>query len=1029
MIRRLFGLFVFACLMSLPAWAQVQITGTVTDTKGETVIGASVLVKGTTNGTITDFDGNFILSNVAKDATVQVSYIGYKTEEFKLGGKTHFPITLKEDTETLEEVVVVGYGVQRKSDLTGSVSSIKAGDALKSTPVSDITNALQGRLAGVSIMQGSGQPGSGATIRVRGANSLAAEGGPLIVIDGLMGGSLSSLNPSDIASVEVLKDASATAIYGSKGSNGVILITTRNPESGKVNVEYNGYVNFKTPYEMPDMMSATEFAEFANAATKEQYANTGSYLSGTNTATGNYYDDLSAVTDYDYINKVFRDVAIEHTHELSISGGSEKTKFLFSGSYNDNKGIVENSWSKRYNYRLKVDTDIRKWLKAGFNFWGDYQKSSSVRFSQYNNLLIGALTYPNTLSPKDENGDYRTTNLTGPQYVPSIFIETPQNDGYTYASRLQGYFQIDFCKGLSFRMNQGFTFSNKNAEQVFGTGSYEYYQQYSQQTAAQATSTHNYSWINTNMLTYVREFNKNHRINATAVLEQQYSNNYSNKSFGRDLISEKLGSDALGLSSIQEVTSTRDVTSMLSYLLRANYVLMNRYMVTASWRRDGSSRLAKKNRWENFWAMAVAWNIKQEKFMENVDWMDQFKFRFGYGENGNQGMPEEYLAWTKIMAVKDKDGNLSFTTSRLANEDLKWERTKQFNYGLDLGFFNNRLTLSFDYYNKETNDVLMYVNVPQATGFTSQYANAGTVTNKGFEITLGADPVATDKVRWNSTVTLSRNVGKVKTLAAGSSEITDKNHPFYGKKYADLAGNYENKYFRNIEGEKIATMWGYKNLGVWTTDEVAAGVDKNGVKCPAGTEAGSYKYEDINGDGQITTDDRTAIGNGQPTFQWSWNNTVTWNGFDFSLFMIGVHGFDIYNYTKEASITSNSTPVISPSPEWNNRWIKGVNEEGATVAGFVSKRNVQTPSSQYVENGSFVKIKSITVGYTMPKKFMEKLRVNRLRVYASVQNPFVFTGYTGMDPETTLQKSLTSGIDWGYYPNGRNYMIGLNLGF
>lgn len=1012
---RYLSFFLLACLFALPMQAQqVQITGTVHDQMGESIIGASVLVKGTTNGTITDFDGNFMLGNVDKSATIQISYIGYKTQEFTLDGKTHFPIVLAEDTETLEEVVVVGYGVQRKSDLTGAVASVKGSDALKTTPVSDITTALQGRLAGVSIMSASGQPGSSATIRVRGSNSLASEGGPLIVIDGLMGGSLASLNPSDIASVEVLKDASATAIYGSKGSAGVILITTKNPEAGKVNVEYNGYVNFKTPYEMPEMMSAGRFAELANDYVTEMNRSTGTSLKP-------YYNGKEIAGfkqngGYDYLDKVFRNVAIEHTHELSVSGGSEKTKFLFSGSYNDNQGLVHNSWGKRVNYRLKVDTDIRKWLKAGVNFWGDWQKSSSVRFSQYNNLLIGALTYPNTLSPKDENGEYRTNNLIGPQYNPSIFIDTPQNDGYIYSSRLQGYVDITFCKGLTFRMTQGFTFYNRNSQNLYGTGSYEYFQNYGNTVTADARSNHNYNWINTNVLSYVREFNKNHRINATAVLEQQYANNYMLKGIGRNLTSEKLGYDALDMSSVQSIDSERDVTTMLSYLLRANYVLMNRYMITASWRRDGSSALAKENRWENFWAMAVAWDVKQEKFMQKVDFMDQFKIRFGYGENGNQTMPsgQDYLAWTKIIAEKDKNGNMSFVTDRLANRNVKWERTSQFNYGVDLGFFNNRLTASFDYYTKETKDVLLYVNMPIFTGFTSRYDNAGTVTNKGFELTIGADPIATNNFRWNTMVTLSRNVGKVKELANGNS-------------YADLSGNYENKYFRNIVGEKIASMYGYVNEGVWTSEDI-----KNGL-APAGTEAGSYRYKDISGkdgkpDGKIDENDRQIIGNGQPTFQWSWNNSLSFKGFDFSLYMIGVHGFDIYNYTREARLTKDASIVLSPTPEWENRWTPE-NDKNTGVAGFVGNRNALTPSSQYVENGGFVKIKSITLGYSLPEKLLKKATINRLRVYVSLQNPFVFTGYSGMDPEVTLQKSLTSGIDWGYYPNGRNYLVGVNLSF
>lgn len=1009
-IYRLIGLLALMCLGIMPMYAQTgAATGTVVDEENEPVIGASVIVLGTTNGTMTDFDGNFTLSNVGRGATIRITYIGYKPEELVIGDKSHFDIKLQSETTQLDEVVVVGYGVQRKSDLTGAVSSVKAADALKGTPVSNITDALQGRLAGVSIMSGSGQPGSSATIRVRGTNSLASEGGPLVVIDGLIGGSLSSLNPSDIASIEVLKDASATAVYGSKGSNGVLLITTKNPDKGTVRVEYNGYVNFKTPYKLPSRLSAGQFAELANEYVSEMNLLTGTSMSPfyTDEQVAGFY----AEGGYDYVDMVFRDHSIEQTHELSISGGSEKTRFLFSGSYNDNQGIVKNSWGKRANYRLKVDTEIRSWLKAGLNFWGDWQKSSSVRFSQYNNLLIGSLTYPNTLSPKDDSGHYRTTNLIAPQYNPAIFINTPKSDGWTYSSRLQGYVDVNLLKGLTFRMTHGLVFYNRNQQALYGTDSYESTQSYSSQTAAQATSNSNFSWINTEVLSYVREFNSDHRINATAVFEQQHTNDFYLKGFGRNLISEKLGYDALGLSSIQEVASERDKTSMLSYMLRANYVFKNRYMATVSWRRDGSSRLAKENRWENFWAGALAWDMKQEKWLRNVTWLNQFKLRVGYGESGNQNMPsgQEYLAWTQISAKKDADGNLSLTTERLANKDLRWERTSQWNYGIDAGLWNNRFTVAIDYYTKETKDVLLYVNMPEYSGFSNRYANAGTVTNRGFELTLGGNPIVNRDFVWNTTVVLSRNVGKVKSLADGA-------------KFADLAGNYENKYFRNIVGQKIATMWGYVNEGVWTSEDIAAGL------APKGAVAGSYRYKDLDNSGSIDDNDRQAIGNGQPTFQWSWNNMFTYKNFDLSLYVIGVHGFDIYNYTKEATLVNNSSVNLSPTPMWNKRW-SPTNDKNTGVAGFVSNRNALTPSSQYVEKGDFVKVKSITIGYTFPEKWMQKATINRLRIYASFQNPFLFSGYSGIDPEVTLQKSLTSGMDWGYYPNGRNYLVGLNLSF
>ena len=448
---------------------------------------------------------------------------------------------------------------------------------------------------------------------------------------------------------------------------------------------------------------------------------------------------------------------------------------------------------------------------------------------------------------------------------------------------------------------------------------------------------------------------------------------------------------------------------MMSVLGRVNYVLMNRYMLTASWRYDGSSRLADGNRWQQFPSVAVAWNIKEENFMRNVSFMDQFKLRFGYGEVGNQSVPV-YSAYTKYETKRDADNNLVYTTAYLGNSGLKWERTKQYNGGLDLGFLNNRITLSLDIYHKLTKDLLIDTTVPTYTGFKTKTANAAHIENKGFEITLGGDPFIGKDFNWNTNLTLSKNVGTIKKLEND-------------KTWANLTGNYEANYFRNIVGEKTATMYGYVNEGVWTTEEIAAGL------APTGAEAGSYKYKDLDGKEGITQDDRTIIGNGQPSFQWGWNNSLNYKGFDFGLFIIGVHGFDIYNYTREARLGVGSAGIsLGPNPEWNNRWQAGINEH-TDVAGFIKTRNALTPSSQYVEKGDFVKVKSITIGYSLPTSLLQKATIKKLRIYVSLQNPFLFTKYSGIDPEVTLKTPLTSGIDWGYYPNGRNYLVGLNFGF
>ena len=999
--------FIVSFLLTQTTLAQSvsSIMGKVLDSTGESVIGASVLVKGTTSGTITDIDGNFKLDNVPSNATLVVSYIGYQTQEIPVAGKKNFTVKLADDTQTLDEVVVVGYGVQRKSDLTGSVASVKGSDVIKSAPAADITSSLQGRLAGVSIVSSSGQPGSSSTIRVRGMNSIQADSGPLVVIDGFIGGSLNSLNPSDIASIEVLKDASATAIYGSRGANGVILVTTRNPEAGKVRVEYSGYVNFKTPYNLPDVMEPGDFARLAN-----EYGAALRPANEDGTPYRFYSDEQIKAFDrgenvYDYVGNIFRDVAIENNHELSISGDSEKTKFLFSGSYNNNQGTAKNSSADTYNYRLKVDTEIKPWLKFGANLWGNYSKSQGPRFSQYRGVLIESLIFPNTILPKDENGNYNNANLTGPQYNPMGHIWEIDSNGYRYTSRIQGYVDVTILKGLTFRMTQGFTFGDYVARSTYGRDSYTTVMANGDKTSATATSTQNYSWTNQNILSYVKEFNRNHRINATAVFEQMYSDDFIHKTEATGgLVSTIIGANNTALGNIMFASGDRTKTTMMSWMGRVNYVFMDRYMLTASWRYDGSSRLNKDNRWEQFPSVALAWNVKQESFLRNVDFLSQLKLRLGYGETGNQAVAA-YSEYTKLKATRNNQ-SLALSTERIGTPNLRWERTQQWNGGIDFGAFNNRLTVSLDVYHKLSKDVLLEVDAPHYTGFSSRLENAAHILNKGFEITIGADPVSTKDFSWNTNITLSHNRGTIEEL-------------YSDKSYMVISGNYENKYFRNVKGQKLGTMWGYVSDGVWKSWELA--------DAPKGTAAGSYKFKDIDGVEGISEDDQTAIGNGQPSFQWGWNNTLTYKNFDLGIFVMGVHGFDIYNYTREARFASGGLIALGPNPEWANRWTP--ENENTDIVGFVNGINALTPSSQFVEKGDFVKVKSITLGYSLSNTTLSKAGISKLRVYASIQNPFLFTGYSGIDPEVTLKSPLTSGIDWGYYPNGRNYLIGLNFAF
>lgn len=520
------GIMLLSVLFATQANAQnLTVTGTVTDNLGP-VIGASIQVEGTSNGCITDIDGNYTLPNVPANATLVFSYIGYQTQKIAVGGKTKIDVKLAEDSQLLQEVVVVGYGVQRKSDLTGAVASVKAADALKNTPTGNVSDALQGRMAGVSVLSGSGNPTEDNTIRVRGINSITAETGPLVVIDGFIGGSLQSLNPSDIQSIEVLKDASATAVYGSRGANGVILVTTKNPSQDKLTVSFNAFANIKTVAKYADNLSTYEYANLVNDYGKEYFGyGDNHYYSAEQLAAFK-----SGKAGYDYSREIFRSPAVTQNYEMSIAGGGEKTTFLASLRYQNDEGIIKESSSQIYSWRLKVDTKIKKWLKAGMNIYGHYRETSTPRVNEYDGLIQQAMYFPSTIEPQDEDGNYNNSFFEGSStYNPMGHIWEADNANKTINNRIQGYVQFDIMDGLSFRSQLGVLLDNRLNTSVQNDKSYYAFKN-SNLSQGQARSYWNTSWLNTNTLSYVKEFNANHRVNATAVFEQSYDNNFNHTS-------------------------------------------------------------------------------------------------------------------------------------------------------------------------------------------------------------------------------------------------------------------------------------------------------------------------------------------------------------------------------------------------------------------------------------------------------------------------------------------------------------------
>ena len=984
-----------------------QITGSVQDVQGNPLIGVSILETGTSNGTITDMNGTYSLNISSTNATLRFSYIGYEEQLIKIQGRNVINVKMNEETSNLDEVVVVGYGVQRKSDLTGAISSINAAETLKKMPAAQVADLLQGRIAGLSIVNSSGAAGAAPTLRVRGVNSIKADGGPLVVIDGFPGGNLSAINPADIKSIEVLKDASSTAIYGSRGANGVILITTKSPKEGKLSVDYNGYVVAGTPADKPSIMPVNEFARMANDWNQAYYGKD-LYTERQITNFTNGYDT------YDYMGNIINDYAISHSHDISIKGGNDKMSFLFSTQYIHNKGIAGHSTNDRWNYRLKVDANITKKLKFGANFYGMINSAAGNNFSGQYSLLTLAQQFPQTVLPYDKEGNLTqgTIDNTG-IYNPIGFIDEQKrnnNEDMTFNNWLQAYISYEIIPGLTFRNEQQINIGNR----FYGTTSSKQSMNGFLKGKSLATyyDANSWGWRMTNTLNYTKELNKNNRINATIGVEESLSRSYIMRQTAEGLTSESIGWKNMMLAETSKLEDNEvSKTTAISYFGRINYVLMNRYMATVTFRRDGSSLLSYDHRWDNFPSFSLAWNLKEESFLKNINSLDQLKLRYGYGVSGNQAVAA-YSAYTQYDATIG-NGQIAYTLVP-SNPILKWEKTHQHNYGVDAAFLNGRISFTFDYYDKKTKDAINTVVLPADTGLSSGLRNAAEISNKGFEITLGITPITAKDFYWKADISLAHNKAKIEKLGDIDSD------------FMEIGTGWGNSFYRYFVGEPIGAIYGLQSTGVWSTEEY----NNPDIKKPTSptVRPGSYKYVDQNDSGTIDADDYVIIGNGQPKFNWGMNNSFTYKNFDLNIFLIGFHGFDIYNYPR-ARLTSS----LSPFPELAERWIAGKNEN-AIIAGFGKDRDAITSpetvaSSTFVEKGDFVKLKSITLGYNFSKGLLSKINLSAARVYFSIKNVCTITKYSGNDPELSISNPLRPGLDMGTYPSQREYLLGLNVSF
>jgi len=1000
---------------SLPGISQQKrtVTGVITDSSGEPIIGANVVEKGNpSNGVITDVDGRFSVSIDANQKAITISYIGYLTQEVILGNATDYSIILREDTKALDEVVIIGYGAVKKSDLTGSVGSIQM-DKIQGLSIKSVDQMLQGRTAGLHMVQSSGMPGAGASVRIRGGNSISGGNEPLYIIDGVPvypsgGTSQSDLNPlntiptSDIESIEVLKDASSTAIYGSRGANGVIIVTTKRGQSGKTNVSFETYLGIENIAKDYKLLDAPMFEKLAN----ESLVNSGGKA---------IYDESSpsATTDWQELTK--NKNALLQNYQLTVSGGNDKTTFLTSFNLYDQKGTIKETDMKKIAFRANLDHKISSTIRMGINLTMTKVDNNRVG----NNVLSSRLSTPPNLPVKQPDGSYSFSDEAG-----VIVFDNPVavlNDRVDESSRFRtldnAFVEWDIIKGLTFKSSIGIDL-NYNKEDIYNPRTV--YNGNLKGGIAEKRSYYNLIWINENILTYTNTWDK-HSFTGMVGYTQQASNYDKLTAGSYGYLNDILQMNNLGSGTTYSTpSSVLEEWALNSYLARINYGFDSKYLLTVSFRADGSSRFGSNNRWGYFPSAALAWRASEESFIKDAGIISNLKPRISYGVTGNQDGIGVYPAYALLGTTGYDIGGSKETgyyPSQVANTKLKWETTAQYDVGLDIGLFNNRLNFVVDAYLKKTSDLLLKIRIPASSGFTTGLKNIGEVENKGIELGINATPVV-GEFTWNTNFNITFNRNKVTDLG-GVSFMYPSSPPQEGN------GIHLGRIIK--EGEPLGTFYGYQFDGIFsTTDDITSSAQPN-------AKPGDIRFKDISGpegvpDGQINDLDRTIIGCAQPKFFGGFVNDFSYKNFDLNINTIFSYGNDIYNGTLVTM--EDMQGVTNMFASTLNRWTP--ENQNTKLPRMLRSKAVMRVSDQYVEKGSYLRFQNITLGYTVPTHALDFTKyVTGLRVYASLQNFFTITSYSGNNPEVSRygQDNLGAGYDSFSYPLSKTVLFGLNLNF
>lgn len=1052
-----------------------KISGTVTDAQGP-IIGATVRVVGTKIATVTDFDGRYTL-HVPAGATLSVNYVGYIEKKIKVGSQSTIDVTIVEDSQNLNEVVVVGYGTMKKSDLAGASTSLDE-KTLKSAPMTNVDDALQGRVSGVTTMTTSGAPGSAVSVSVRGQATINANSDPLYVVDGVIwqGGSnsgaslglgdalgngthsavspLSLLNPADIVSMEVLKDASATAIYGAQGANGVILITTKQGKSGEAKFTYNGSVSASRQNKRLDIMNLREYAEFYNSLVAQ----------GEISKPDAIYSDPSILgIGTNWQDAIFR-TAWSNSHQISAEGGTDKIKYYLSGNYEKQNGTIIGSDFSRYGFRVNVEAQLKNWLKVGTN--NTYSKTSeSLKLADSDEGLINySLTTPPDIQIYDVDGNYSSVSKEG--YTnPNPIAMALMDDILLDRQSLNGSVFADITPIKHFTWHAQFGYnvgaskgSTYNPKVNLGTWNRD-------QNQSRIQKNSNTYWSLSNYLSYNNNWGK-HSVSAMLGQEAWESKYDYTSVYNTNLPNDIVHNPALGTGDPQ-IGAGWGSSSMASFFTRETYNFDDRYLATYTFRYDGSSNFGPNKRWAGFHSVALAWRFSNEKFIRDIagKWLSNGKLRMGWGQTGNSNIGS--YKWGSAMSVMETSLGVSYRPANLKNLDIKWETQEQLNIGLDLGFFDNRLNFTFDAYKKESKDMLMQLILPSIMGtsgnsssaLAAPYGNYGDIENTGFEFDISGKPIVTKDFDWTSDFNISFNSNKLKSLS-GSTALLG-----YGQ-WTDVVT-------RTVPGESLFSFYGYQVEGVYTSFEDILNSPVNTLQQnnPIVTNAdgtkswstdaskysrtnttyvGDLKFKDVNNDGIIDENDKTNIGSPWPKFTFGFNNSFRYKNFDLNIFLNGSVGGKIGNYMKMKLTHMNSV--------WTNQLVDVAGRAQLTAADgnttgawydnianvVVSNPDATLPrasindpndndawSSRYIESGSYLRLKSITLGYTLPRPFVSKLGMNSVRISLNATNLFTITGYDGYDPEIGASTASANvfNLDNGRYPSPTTVTFNLNLSF